>query len=56
MQALNAGQAVDLDGDGMPDDPNAIMAQLQQQLEQAAVAPQPYEDYETHVDVLRSGS
>ena len=53
MQMLAAGQAPDLDGDGIPDDPNEIMAQLQQQMEQAAVAPQPYEDYETHVNVLR---
>jgi hypothetical protein len=53
MQMIQAGQPPDLDGDGMPDDPNEIMAQLQQQLEQAAVAPQPFEDYETHVNVLR---
>lgn len=53
MQMLETGQPVDLDGDGMPDDPNQVMAQLQQQMEQAAVSPQPFEDYETHVTVLK---
>lgn len=53
MQMLQAGQAPDMDGDGVPDDPNEIMMQLQQQMEQAAVAPQPFEDYETHFNVLK---
>jgi hypothetical protein len=50
---IQMGQVPDMDGDGQPDDPNQVIAQLQQQMEQAAVAPQPYEDYETHVNVLR---
>lgn len=53
MQMMQAGQIPDLDGDGMPDDPNAIMQQLQQQMQDAAVAPQPFEDPDTHLSVLR---
>jgi negative regulator of replication initiation len=53
IQMIQMGQVPDMDGDGQPDDPNQVIAQLQQQMEQAAVAPQPYEDYETHVNVLR---
>jgi hypothetical protein len=48
-----AGQPPDLNGDGVPDDPQSIMAWAQQTLETAAVAPQMFEDYDTHIDVLK---
>jgi hypothetical protein len=52
MMQLQAGQPVDLDGDGQADDPQQIMSQLQQMLEQAALSPMPQEDPQVHLDVL----
>lgn len=53
MAELQAGQPVDLDGDGQPDPPQQVVQELQQQIQQAAVAPAMYEDYNTHIDVLK---
>jgi hypothetical protein len=51
VQQVMADPTADPDGDGQPDTPEQKMAWAQQQLEQAAVAPQPFEDYQTHLDV-----
>jgi hypothetical protein len=50
---MEAGQPVDPDGDGQPDDPQTVQQWAQQTLEQAAIQPAIYEDYDTHIDVLR---
>lgn len=53
IMEVESGQPVDLDGDGQPDDPQQVMQQIQQMVEQAAVQPAMYEDYDTHIDVLK---
>jgi hypothetical protein len=52
LAQLQAGMPVDLDGDGVADDPQAVLAQLQQMLDQAAISPLPHEDPQVHLDVL----
>jgi hypothetical protein len=56
IQAIQAGQPVDLDQDGMPDDPNQVFQQLQQQAQQLQSAvqdapwqPLDYENWEQHI-------
>lgn len=49
VQAAMQDPTADIDGDGQPDPPEAKIAWAQQTLQQAAVAPQPFEDYETHL-------
>jgi len=59
VQMLDAGQPVDLDGDGQADDPQQVMQGIQQQWQQLQMAlqdapwqPLPYEDKATSIDVL----
>lgn len=49
VQQAMADPTADIDGDGQPDPPEVKMQWAQQTLQQAAVAPQPFEDYETHL-------
>lgn len=58
VEMLDAGQDVDMDGDGQPDDPQQIMQGIQQQWEQLQQAlqdapwqPLPYEDKMSSLDV-----
>jgi hypothetical protein len=53
VQQVMADPTADPDGDGQPDTPQQKMQWAQQTLEQASVAPQMYEDYDTHIDVLK---
>lgn len=50
VQQVMADPTADPDGDGQPDTPEEKLAWAQQTLEQAAVAPFPFEDYQTHLD------
>lgn len=59
IQMLEEGQQVDLDGDGIADNPDQVMQgiqeqwqQLQQALQDAPWQPLPYEDKATSIDVL----
>ncbi len=61
MQQLQAGQPVDIDGDGQPDDPNQVFQQLQQQAQQLQQAvqdapwqPLDYENWEQHIQTHSS--
>ena len=54
VQQIMADPHADPDGDGIPDSPQQKMAWAQQTLEQAAVAPQPFEDYQTHLETHAS--
>jgi hypothetical protein len=53
VQQVMADPTADPDGDGQPDSPQEKMQWAQQTLEQASVQPQMYEDYDTHIDVLK---
>lgn len=50
VQQFMDDPTADLDGDGIPDEPQAKLAQAQQMLEQAAIQPQPFEDYSAHLE------
>jgi hypothetical protein len=52
LMQLQAGMPVDINGDGQADDPQAVVGQLQQMLDQAAITPLPSEDPQVHLDVL----
>jgi hypothetical protein len=49
IQQFMADPNADLNGDGVPDAPEEKIAQAQQMLEMAKVAPFPFEDYQTHL-------
>jgi hypothetical protein len=49
VQQMMADPNADVDGDGQPDPPEAKIAAAQQMLHQAALQPQPYEDFESHL-------
>lgn len=57
IHLLQEGQQIDLDGDGMPDDPQQVMQQLQQQaqqlqsdVEQAPWQPLDFENWQSHIE------
>jgi hypothetical protein len=50
VQQMMADPNADPDGDGIPDPPEVKMQFAQQMLEQAAVQPQPFEDFAAHLD------
>jgi hypothetical protein len=52
MSMLQAGQPVDLDGDGMPDDPQQVVGSCSRCCSQASISPLPHEDPQIHLDVL----
>lgn len=52
-QQMLADPNADPDGDGVPDSPQQKMAAAQQAIREAMVQPQMYEDYDTHIDVLK---
>jgi len=51
VQQVMEDETADPDGDGQPDTPEQKMAWAQHTLEMAAVAPQPFEDYQVHLDI-----
>lgn len=54
VQQVMADPSADPDGDGQPDTPQEKLAWAQQTLEQAAVQPFPFEDYQTHLETHAS--
>ncbi len=49
IKQFMADPTADVDGDGIPDSPEQKMQQAQQMMEQAAMSPFPFEDFEVHL-------